>query len=455
MNSTRQPLNPFRYGKPVPPDRFIGREDTQRTIFGRLNNGESTAIVGEPHIGKSSFLRYIRDERAHHDWLGDEAAHFAFVDIDCHLLPSSFQPADFWEEVVGRIEETFTGETLSRPVEAVRRTTFDSFALKRLFETLGRNRKRAVVMVDEFDVLLHHENFNTAEFFGALRSLAIQTDGLAMLTASRMMVGEMNRRSQEINPLGSPFFNNLIEVRLLPLRLAEVERLIDQTLEGTGVTFSAEDRAYIMRSSGRHPFLVQIAAAAVFESIAQQVDSIARYRQADRTIQGWAAVHFEDVWQRLSLKLKRAALTLALAEFPQVAEPPAAAVTLSDDEHEMRWLADGDLIEATTDQRCASWRGEHWRICAGSFTRWLVESGRWEKILKPENSSTIDSAARTERISFLRKKITTMRRRLNVLEIQRAQQGSTTDPKIITEIEDLQQAIADDARELEDPGRQV
>ena len=74
-------------------------------------------------------------------------------------------------------------------------------------------------MVDEFDVLLHHENFNTAEFFGALRSLAIQTDGLAMLTASRMMVGEMNRRSQEINPLGSPFFNNLIEVRLLPLRL--------------------------------------------------------------------------------------------------------------------------------------------------------------------------------------------------------------------------------------------
>ena len=123
MNSTRQPLNPFRYGKPVPPDRFIGREDTQRTIFGRLNNGESTAIVGEPHIGKSSFLRYIRDERARNDWLGDQAAHFAFVDIDCHLLPSSFQPADFWEEVVGRVEETFAGETLRRPIEAVRRTT--------------------------------------------------------------------------------------------------------------------------------------------------------------------------------------------------------------------------------------------------------------------------------------------------------------------------------------------
>jgi hypothetical protein len=448
MNSTRQPLNPFRYGKPVPPDRFIGREDTQRTIFGRLNNGESTAIVGEPHIGKSSFLRYIRDERARNDWLGDEAAHFAFVDIDCHLLPSSFQPADFWEEVVGRVEETFAGETLRRPIEAVRRTTFDSFALKRLFETLGRNRKRAVVMVDEFDVLLHHENFNTAEFFGSLRSLAIQTDGLAMLTASRMMVGEMNRRSQEINPLGSPFFNNLIEVRLLPLHLAEVERLIDQTLEGTGVTFSAEDRAYIIRSSGRHPFLVQIAAAAVFESITQPVDSNARYRQADRTIQGWAAVHFEDVWQRLRPKLKQATLSLALAEFPQVVEPPAATVALSDDEQEMRWLADGDLIEATTDQSCASWRGEHWRICAGSFTRWLVESGRWMELRKQEEIPAPDSAERDEQSAILKPLLRAHRNRLHTLELKQAKLGTAADPSVINEIDEIREKIAEVEREL-------
>jgi hypothetical protein len=448
MNTTRQPLNPFRYGKPVPPERFIGREDTQRTIFGRLNNGESTAIVGEPHIGKSSFLRYIRDERARNDWLGDQAAQYAFVDIDCHLLPSSFQPADFWEEVVNRVEETFTGETLQRPIEAVRRATFDSFELKRLFEALGRHRKRAVIMVDEFDVLLHHENFNTAEFFGALRALAIQTDGLAMLTASRMMVGEMNRRSQEINPLGSPFFNNLIEVRLLPLRPIEVEHLIDQTLEATGVTFSAEDRAYIMRSSGRHPFLVQIAAAAVFECVAQNLDASMRYTQADQTVQGWAAVHFEDVWQRLSPKLKQTALILALAEFSQVAEPPSATNTLSNDDHDMRWLAEGGLIETTTEQRCATWRANHWRICAGSFTRWLIESGRWIELPQPEGSSPIDTAERREQISFLREKTTTLRRRSQVLELQHAQQGSSTDPKIITEIEDLQRAIATDEREL-------
>ena len=448
MNTTRQPLNPFRYGKPVPPERFIGREDTQRTIFGRLNNGESTAIVGEPHIGKSSFLRYIRDERARNDWLGDEAAHFAFVDIDCHLLPSSFQPADFWEEVVGRVEETFAGEALRRPIEAVRRTTFDSFALKRLFEALGRSQRRAVVMVDEFDVLLHHENFNTAEFFGSLRSLAIQTDGLALLTASRMMVGEMNRRSQEINPLGSPFFNNLIEVRLLPLRPAEVERLIDQTLEGTGVAFSAEDRAYIMRSSGRHPFLVQIAAAALFETTAQHVDPKARYSQADRTVQRWTEVHFEDVWQHLSPKLKQAALVLALAEFPVEGEPPAAAVALSDDDHELRWLADGDLIEVTTDQRCARWRGERWRICAGSFTRWLAESGRWMELRRQEESLTLNSAERGEQVAAFKQLLRAHRSRLRELELKQAKLGTATDPSVTNEIDEIREKIAEVEREL-------
>jgi len=55
-------LNPFLYGTPVPPSRHIGRRDAVRTLLSRLYNGESTAIVGEPHIGKSSLLRCIADE---------------------------------------------------------------------------------------------------------------------------------------------------------------------------------------------------------------------------------------------------------------------------------------------------------------------------------------------------------------------------------------------------------
>jgi len=45
---------PFIYGRPVRPGEFLNREAELRTIFNRLRNGESTAVVGEPHIGKRS-----------------------------------------------------------------------------------------------------------------------------------------------------------------------------------------------------------------------------------------------------------------------------------------------------------------------------------------------------------------------------------------------------------------
>ena len=63
-------LNPFLYGKPVPATRFVGRQEAVRTVFSRLFNGESTAIVGEPHIGKSSLLYYVADAGVRAEWLG-------------------------------------------------------------------------------------------------------------------------------------------------------------------------------------------------------------------------------------------------------------------------------------------------------------------------------------------------------------------------------------------------
>src|SRR5262249_42579679 len=147
-----------------------------------------------------------------------------------------------------------------------RRSNYGSFVLKGMLDRLGRDGKQVVLLIDEFDVLQQHPNFNTAEFFGALRSLSIQTNALVLLIASRLPVAEMNQLSYQINPLGSPFFNHLIEVQLRPLRSSEVNELIDRTLEKTGIAFSSEDRSYIMRMTGGDPLLTQMTAAALFEA---------------------------------------------------------------------------------------------------------------------------------------------------------------------------------------------
>lgn len=436
-----QPLNPFRYGNPVPPDYFVGRADVLRTIFARIHNGESTAIVGEPHIGKTSFLRYIRDEAVRTAWLGDTAAQFAFIDIDCHLLPASYQPADFWGEVLTRIEETFAQPSIRGQIEVVRQSGYGSFSLKRLFDMIGRDRLRVILLVDEFDVLLNHANFNTAEFFGALRSLAIQTDGLALLCASRMPIAEMNRRSQEINPFGSPFFNNLIEARLLSLQPAEVDALIDQSLAGSDITFAPEDRAYIAHITGRHPFLVQIAAAALFETCIQAKIGAARYAEVDHLVQLSSAAHFEDVWRHLRKDVRRAIMHIALSELPP-AEPVGVDLgPLETHDLDMRWLKDGALIELTDSQQHAIWRGSHWRVSAAAFSRWLIDHCKWQDLDPSAGQPALSAEERAERRAALRDQLATMRRRLRVREQQAAKFGPMIPPEVTMEIEDTQREI--------------
>ena len=168
-----------------------------------------------------------------------------------------------------------------------------------------------VLVIDEFDVLVNHPNFD-GEFFGTLRSLAIHTNALAVITASRLPVAEMNRRSLELNPYGSPFFNNFAEVRLIPLSPAECRALIDTTLATTEIRFSDADYALIYALSGRHPYLVQVAASALFDV---EADGRAEGHQAASTLfHDRAAPHFDDVWRHLLPAEQAILLVLALRE---------------------------------------------------------------------------------------------------------------------------------------------
>src|ERR1700730_16833433 len=97
-------LNPFRYGNPISPPYFVGREDAVSTLFSRIRNGDSTAVVGGPHIGKSSLLRYIAFPDVQSEWLQDKESH-AFVELDCQLFSEEYKPADFWGLVLAVLEQ--------------------------------------------------------------------------------------------------------------------------------------------------------------------------------------------------------------------------------------------------------------------------------------------------------------------------------------------------------------
>jgi len=350
-----------------------------RTLFSRLNNGESTAIVGEPHIGKSSLLRYIVDDDVRAQWLGNAPFTCFFTEIDCHMLPRSFTPTDFWRQALTSLSLAVPDEVVARQWQVVVDNQFGSFTLDSLFQLLARSSRRVVLVIDEFDSLLNHPNFN-AEFFGALRSMATRTDGLAVITASRLSVAAMNRLSHELNPRGSPFFNNITEVRLLPLSLDEGRSLIEMTLADTGIAFTDDDYAFVHDLSSRHPFLMQIAAAGLFDAAVDGMTDEARYQAGGKFFHDCAVAFFDDFWRHLPPTGQIAMMLLALGEMKGRVD--GREFDTSDlgriewYEPELLHLQSLGMVERV-DQRVGIagltlWQGACWRVASRGFTWWAA-----------------------------------------------------------------------------------
>ena len=63
-------INPFIYGKPVPPSHFVGREAVIDHCYNRLAGPVRTsiAISGEHGIGKTSLLYFLKYLAEKEEW---------------------------------------------------------------------------------------------------------------------------------------------------------------------------------------------------------------------------------------------------------------------------------------------------------------------------------------------------------------------------------------------------
>jgi len=363
---------PFIYGRPVRGAEFLDREAELRAIFNRLRNGESTAIVGEPHIGKSSLLLWLAHAEAQRLHLGDEAQNLICSNLDLHPIGHDYTPRAFWEEALEPL--TALGEAPLAPLlDRLAQTQYARRALVRLFEHLGGQDRRLVLLLDEFERLLGHPNFKEASFFALLRSLATRTGGLAIITASRLSVAEMNERGHGLLDTGSPFFNNVIEVRLRPFDDATVSALFG----AAAGRLSADDQRFARRVAGRHPFLLQAMAAVLVESAAAPD----RLALAAEMFYDRISFHFDDLWRMLDDDTRTTAVILSLMELGGRALGRAFAYGEIENVDafgpELRRLAERGLAEQVDEgwqfdvEHLLLWRGGRWTVGAQAFAWWV------------------------------------------------------------------------------------
>ncbi len=362
----------FIYGRPVKGEEFIGRFDELRAVCNRIRNGESTAIVGEPHIGKTSFLLRLADPLIYRQRFGSSDPRIIPSFIDLQSISSRYDPPSFWGEALRPLIEHPKTAANRRKLEALVDENFPSIALERFFRSLAKANYTLVLLLDEFERLLVHPNFQDPSFFGLLRKLCTHIGGLLLVTASRMSVAEMNRYGRKLLDMGSPFFNNMIEVRLPVFDRTTSHALLSQANN----RLSDTDIRFILRTAGRHPFLLQAMTASLLER-----EGPDRYESAAEYFYERTAFHFEDLWIGLDDASRTTAVILCLLEFGgrvlgsdfnygEIENVPAFGP-------ELRRLADRGLAEKVSDgwefdfDNLLIWHGERWAVGCQAFSWWV------------------------------------------------------------------------------------
>ncbi len=300
--------NPFTFGNPITnAARFVGRAHQIEQVYSRLRNVEfeSSSIVGERRMGKTSLLYHLADtqvSRAH--GLDPERYHFVYVDLA--LVDAMTTPARLWQYLLGRLK------TLAPAIEIdAQEIALDNFALAEFFDRLDAQGQYVVLLLDEFENVTRNANFGP-DFFYGLRSLAIHHK-LALITSSRRELIELTH-SDEIR--SSPFFNIFANINVRLFNAEQTRQLIANALEDDTICFDENEIAALLELAGPHPFFLQAASHFLYEAYAQNLNEPARANFWQREFRKQAAPHLAEYWRQSDDKEKIVLAALALLEQP-------------------------------------------------------------------------------------------------------------------------------------------
>ncbi|MDO9546301.1 MAG: AAA-like domain-containing protein, partial [Pelolinea sp.] len=247
--------NPFTFGNPIrEPERFIGRKEDIRQVTNRLLSSarESTSIVGERRIGKTSLLKYLTNPEIAESF-GLKKEEFCLVYIDFQGL-NDITPQRFWQRVLRLMARSMENNARKQTFKDLSNAEYiDLFDLEDLFESIGSDGTHVVLLLDEFEYVTQNPNFDS-DFFGGLRSLAIHYN-LSLVPATRRELVELCH-SEEIK--GSPFFNIFATVVLKPFSSEETDSLIQNYTRTAGIDLSPKEADFIRQVGGGYPFFVQM-----------------------------------------------------------------------------------------------------------------------------------------------------------------------------------------------------
>jgi Novel STAND NTPase 2 len=357
--------NPFTYGNPISdPRRFFGRAREVEQIFGRLRNEEfeSSSVVGDRRIGKTSLLNYLADPgiRAAH---GLDRGRYNFFYVDLQMVDERMGPEQLWRRLLVLMRRQCTAEGIADVLAVLERserlTTFD---LDELFQEVDDSGLHIVFLLDEFERVTENVNFGP-DFYYGLRSLMIRHK-VALVTSSRLELIELCH-SEAVK--SSPFFNIFANINLRLFSDADWRLMVSRSLSGTAVQFSELEMGQVFDLAGLHPYFSQAACCMLYESHRLGLGTAARRDTLAENFRTEAIPHIMSYWDNSGDSEK---IVLTAAALLEQTGTHMREFTLPD--LQRVFSRSEPWVERLAKRGLLMRRGDRYRLLSSVFGPWIL-----------------------------------------------------------------------------------
>jgi len=408
MNSFSLAQNPFTR------TAFWDRQNELRTIYQYLLSKppQCCAVIGETYFGKTTLLRHLVDARGP-SGINDQDLKdsFTFVYLDC--MPyielaqmGVYASAQFWWDLYSRLWVSLhsSQEQPPLPKPGVKTDTSIDTALEIKFalEGLIRDHKRTVIFVlDNFEGVAHLP-LRDSEWLRSLVQLHC-----AYVVASRHLLYLLYQYHPESWANPSPLWNlfsDPIYLGLIPEH--EVQSFLLQAYEqarALGSCWEQKDIDFIRTMAGRHPELIRIACAQLFEHRLQSQQSLTREVEQEFleiSIQRAASPICNKLW--LGLADPELWDILGVAEHPREKETRS----LSPYQKVLIRIAKGydvtekDFLFVLEQRGLIEWRDGKWHVFAEVMRQFALTQEQVRKSVEPTVPSQAATPVDTEAPAF-------------------------------------------------------
>ena len=259
-----QSQNPFIVGRPVPPERFVGRVLEIGSAFDQIHNRSHLAIWGGPGMGKPSFLQKLESPQTWEDH-GMDLSQVVIVRFSCESIVP-FTPSSFWGEILNLLQEKLEAESgLQAEIDIIMQAgekTKDS--LRRVLRKLQGQNKCLLLLIDDFHIALdtneQYDEDAMQRFLSECRNLAVHsTEGqhLSMIVTSLKRLNELRPK---LDPNASPWYNHYLFLPLKTFNNSEIDEILK-------ILRIPDLRESIRENTGGHPSLLQISGFLLYRDL--------------------------------------------------------------------------------------------------------------------------------------------------------------------------------------------